>query len=97
MIIQFSPQYSNKTLDIAREGDRLRINGVEYDFSPLGEGDEIPPEAIQCQFISQPVRRVGGVLHITFRLPITIATFHEKLEPIVDPENGVVKLPVIGA
>lgn len=69
MIISFSPQRRDDTLSLEKNGDRLRINGELFNFNPLQEGDSIPDGSIPCEWITGPVQRVEGQIHVTLILP----------------------------
>lgn len=73
MIIHFSPQRRDDTLTLEKTGDRLRINGELFNFSPLGEGDTIQAgpvtSSIPCEWIVGPVERINGEIHLTLILP----------------------------
>lgn len=95
MKITLSPQISDLALDLVRDGDALGINGALYDFSALPDGATLPAGAVDCDWIVGPVERIGGVLHVTVRLPIPVmATAEQRFPaPIVDPPDGPVALP----
>ena len=95
MIIKLSPQRRNDTLGISRSGDILTINGVEYDFSPLEDGDMLPQEAVNNEFVISDVERVGGVITLTLLLPhgANASEAARFPQPVVDPPNGNVELP----
>lgn len=95
MIIALSPQRRDAPLAVSRAGDVLTINGAAYDFAPLAEGDTLPAEAVDCEFIGGDVSRIGGKLRLTLTLP------HGPNPPphvafpadIVDPPDGAIALP----
>lgn len=51
-------------LTVGFDGDVLSVDGVDYDFADLGEGDIYPEEALGNLFAS-PAIRVGGVVQVT--------------------------------
>lgn len=69
MLIHFSPQRSDETLLVDREGDALWINGQAFDLSPLPEGAELPAEATGSAWFVGAIRREAGELVVTLRLP----------------------------
>lgn len=70
MHISFSPQRREDTLTLERTApDGLRINGEDFDFGPLDEGDLIPAGTIPCEWIVGPVSRIDGEIHLTMLLP----------------------------
>lgn len=95
MNLTFSPVRFDATLELARRGDTITINGEAFDFSPLPDGATLPPEAITSDWFAGPVERVGGVLHITLRLPHGANAPQETLfpTPLTLTGNGPVSLP----
>jgi hypothetical protein len=69
MKITFLPQRRDERLELHRAGDVLTINGEEFDFAPLPEGATLPAEAIDSDWITGPVERIEGALHMTLILP----------------------------
>lgn len=95
MIIKLSPQRRDDLLVVSRAGDVLTINGVTYDFSGLLEGETLPGEAVETEFVSGDVEREGGKLHLTLLLPNgPDATEAQRFpEDIVDPPDGDIEFP----
>lgn len=76
-------------------GDVLTINGEAFDFTQLPEGATLPHGAIASDWITGPVSRINGELHLKLRLPLgpnpsQAATFPE---PIHVTQDGPVTLP----
>lgn len=97
MIIKLSPIRMDGTLTVSKEGDALTVNGVEYDFTPLPAGATLPAEAIDSEWIKCCVERtLEGELILTLRLPHRAEASQAALfpEPLVDPEDGPLELPV---
>ena len=96
MHINLSPKRKDyPTLVVTKNGDTLSINGATFDFAPLPDGATLPAEAINCEFISGPVERIDGVLHITLLLPHG-ADASESARfpaPIINPPDGELELP----
>lgn len=69
MHITLSPVRLDETLTATRAGDVLTLNGEAFDFGPLPEGATLPAEAIDSPWITGPVSRIAGELHLTLRLP----------------------------
>jgi len=69
MQIKFNPQRRNDTLNVEKQGDKLIVNGVEYDFTSIPEGATLPADAIGSDLFSGNVERVGGALKVTLTLP----------------------------
>lgn len=98
MKINLSPQVRTDALAVITAGDKLIINGEEFDFTQLPECAVLPADAVDCEFIIGDVRRQDGELHLTLLLPISWDAGHEACfpEPIVSPEDGPIKLPGAG-
>ena len=96
MKITLSPTRTDTPLIVSRAGDTLTLNGEEFDFGPLGEGETLPADAIDSPWIAGDVTRTDGVLHITLRLPHGANSPEETRfpEPIIDPPDGEVALPM---
>lgn len=90
--IKFSPQHSSAKLTIAKSNNVLTINGISYDFTPLNDGDEIPPEAIDSDVIVGGIEKVDGIVNLTIIMPYSDAAapdhirFPEPLMLIKDTE-----------
>ena len=95
MIIKFNPQRRDDVLVVEKQGDKLVVNGVEYDFTSIPEGATLPADAIDSDLFSGPVERVGGVLKVTLTLPhgpnpSKAVAFPEPINVVAD---GPVALP----
>ena len=95
MQITLSPQRNDAPLSISKQGDVLTINGQTLDFTPLPDGATLPTEAINCEFITGPVERIGGVLHLTLLLPLGPEASESARfpAPLINPPNGPLELP----
>lgn len=71
--LTLSPQFSNAELKIVKMGNVLSINDMPYDFSSLSDGDEIPPEAINNDFIVGGITKTDGIIHINIIMPYSDA------------------------
>lgn len=70
MIITFSPQRRDDTISLIKEtGETIRINGELFNFDPLQEGDMIPKDVVPCEWITGPVERKDGHVHLNIILP----------------------------
>lgn len=96
MIINFVPQrldISDFLVDV--EGDIIYINGEEFDFGPLKEGDVLPAAACSpAFFVGEITRGVNGV-ELTVSLPHGPNAPRERRfpQPITVIEDGSVDLP----
>ena len=95
MHITLSPTRTDTPLTASRAGDTLTLNGEAFDFAPLGEGETLPADAIDSEWIAGDVTRTDGTLHITLRLPHGANAPEETRfpEPIIDPPDGEIALP----
>ena len=95
MNINFTPQLRDGTLELSKMGNVLAVNGIEYDFSPLENDDEIHSSAIESEFISGVVTRKEGVINLTIILPITVDATHEQCWPTpqFNIPDGPITLP----
>lgn len=95
MKITLSPQRRDDTLTVTKQGDTLTINGTAYDFSQLPDGATLPAEAVDCEFIIDPVERINGELELTLLLPhgLNASDAARFPQPIIDPADGALELP----
>lgn len=97
MNIHFDVYRGDEDVVISKQGDRLTINGEEFDFSAIPEGALLPASAVKSEFISsaRPIERLNGEIHLTLRIPHKENASKERrfLEPIVDAPNGFLELP----
>lgn len=95
MKISLSPQLRAAPFAMSVTGDVLEIDGLAYDFTPLGEGDVLPREAVNCPWLVSDVARDGGQVTLTLILPhgpnAPAATLFPA--PITVAEDGPVSLP----
>lgn len=95
MHITLIPQRRDDRLTVSKQGDTLKINGVDFDFSVIPDGATLPASAVDCEYITGSVERKGGVLHLALLLPTgpdasQAANFPE---PLINPADGVLELP----
>ncbi|MCF6780939.1 hypothetical protein [Stutzerimonas stutzeri] len=95
MNIKISPVRMDETLTASLAGDVLTLNGEAFDFTQLPEGATLPAEAINSDWITGPVSRISGELHLTLRLPhgpnpSQNVAFPESLRVT---EDGPIRLP----
>ena len=81
MHIKLTPQRSDDTLSLARQGSALIINGQAFDFGPLPDGAVLPRDAVDCAYLASDVTRVGGILQLTLILPHGANAPRETLFP----------------
>ena len=95
MHITLTPQRSDATLSVSKQGDTLTINGIAYDFSVIPDGATLPASAVDCEYITGNVERINGILHISLILPhgpnpSQAVAFPELL---INPADGALELP----
>jgi len=93
MIINLSPQRRGESIVVSVEGDVITVNGEEYDFGQVGEGDLLPVKATPDLFVSDITRTNGAiVLTLLFPTPANATQAQNFPEPINQSE-GEVELP----
>lgn len=95
MHLNFSPQRSDETLALEKNGDVLMINGQLFDFSRLAEGEVLPADAVASPWVVGDVLRVSGEIQLNLLLPYgpeasKAARFPQALNIQAD---GLVELP----
>lgn len=95
MKIIFTPQRRNDILTLSKSGDVLTINGEDFDFSIVGEGDILPRDAVSCEFLASDITRTDGTLELTLILPhgpnsSEAARFPS---PVINPIDGDIEVP----
>lgn len=96
MRITFSPQRRDDSLALEKtSGDRLRINGKLFNFNTLNDGDTIPAGTIPCDFITGPVEKIDGEVHVTVVLPHGPNPSQAVAfpEPITVTDDGPIDVP----
>ncbi len=95
MILKLSPIRSDASLQVFRQGDTIKINGVSLNLERLLEGATLPAGAISCAWIGSAAERIDGVLALTIRMPHGAEASEQSRFPvdIVNPPDGRVHLP----
>ncbi|UGL61417.1 hypothetical protein [Xanthomonas phage DMF5-T1] len=95
MYINWSPQRCDKTLLVSKVGDMVIVNGEEFDFGPLQEGDVLPLSAVGSEYFTSDISRVDGELHIGLLLPHGPEASQAQLFPVLQhvTEEGEVTIP----
>ena len=95
VILKYSPQRRDNTLTIIKAADTLTINGTVYDFTNLLNGETLPQEAIDCEFICGDVERTNGELIIPILLPLKrgASQLAKFPDPVTINTDGQVVLP----
>ena len=69
MIINLSPIRDDNDLVVAVHGDILTLNGEDFDFGPLEEGDSLTTGAVASPLVVGEVTRLDGEIVVTILLP----------------------------
>ena len=95
MIIKLSPQRRDDTLSVVRSGSILIVNGEEFNFSRMRDGDTLPAGAIQSIWFFGQVDNIGGELSLTLILPLPSNYSPEQAFPVdlVNVPDGPVVFP----
>lgn len=91
--ISFSPQYSDRSLSLEKQGDTLIVNGDPLDFSDLPDGTEYPEEAIDNHFVIGGVSRDGDAVHLTVLFPYAASGHFDTPDAITVTRDGPITLP----
>jgi hypothetical protein len=96
MRIKLSPQRRDDPLEVVKNGGILTVNGEDFDFSPVGEGDTLPANAISSQWFFGEVNRLNGELELTLILPNPRNYSQEQAFPadLVNVPDGPVAFPL---
>jgi len=92
MKIYLSPVDGLPSVQLAKQGDTLIINGENFDFGALREGNELPTEAISSDLFYAPVQRIEGELVISIFLPLSAK--YSQAQAFPDPLIGVLDGPI---
>lgn len=95
MNIVLSPIRTDDVVSYSKKGDVITVNGEDFDFGPIKEGDRLPAKAISSFWFVGEVTRVEGVLLLTLFLPNPWNYSPEQAfpEPLLNVPDGVVVLP----
>lgn len=84
-------------LSVAKMGSSLVINGREYDFGRMQDGDSLydVSTAVDSPYVFGELHKVEGVVQMELVFPIGINAPHEAKFPesILITEDGAVTLP----
>lgn len=95
MNITLTPQVRSDSLTLSKAGDILTINGEDFDFSSIAEGDVLPQDAVDCPLLASDVTRTGGETTLTLTLPIgpNASEAARFPAPIVNAPDGAIEVP----
>lgn len=96
MLIYLSPQRRDDTLEVVKSGNVLTVNGEDFDFTPMGEGDTLPSSAISSQWFLDNVDRINGELVLTLMLPLPANYSPEQAFPLplLNVPDGLIAFPL---
>lgn len=96
MNIILSPQAYADSLTLSKAGDVLTMNGDEFDFSFIEEGDVLPSDAVECKWLVSDVTRTDGAINLSLILPIgpNASDAARFPEPILNAPDGDIEVPV---
>ena len=92
MHVTLSPQVRNDDLSLHVDGGRIKLNDHVLDFSQLSDGDIIPADDLECEWVVGQVCKEGGEIHVTVILPISSDALEEDRfpEPIIVTSGKVI-------
>lgn len=96
MRILLSPQRRDDTLEVVKRGSVLTVNGETFDFSPMGNGDTLPSDAIDSiWFVGNVEKSLEGELEVTLLFPNPWNYSQEQAFPVPleDVPDGLVIFP----
>jgi hypothetical protein len=94
MKISFSPIRRDSRSNFAVSGDVLTVDGINYDFGPLNEGDTLPRSAVSGDWLASDVTRESGEIALTVYLPHGVrAPSATRFPSPVTVTDGAVSLP----
>lgn len=95
MKINLSPMRRDDEVSVSRVGAILTINGEDFDFTQIGDGDTLPASAIASPWFTGQVDNVGGELELTLILPLPANYSQAQAfpDPITVFVDGPVALP----
>lgn len=96
MRISFTPKRSDAVLTVSKSGEKLTINGDEFDFTDMPDGATIPAREVPCAWIGDyPIERIDGSLCLTLILPIGPNPSQAVAFPVdlIDPPDGLLDIP----
>lgn len=95
MQIDYTPQRTDDTVSVSYNGDVLQVNGVDYDFSSLGEGEYLPCEEVGCPYLVSDVRRLDGSIQLTLIQPVGPPQRQSRATDPAAPTVVVRQLPAL--
>lgn len=94
-LITLSPIRLDASLELARAGDSLRVNGQSLDFSALTEGACLPAADFGCELLVSDITCTDGTVRLTLLLPHGAEASEAALypAPLTVMADGPVPLP----
>lgn len=85
--IALSPKFSEAMLRLEKSGNMLKLNGTPCHFETLNDDDdEIPSDAINCDWILGAIKKIDGIINLTIIMPYSNSEAPEYVrfpEPIM--------------
>jgi hypothetical protein len=98
MQITLSPYRGDQPITASVAGDTLTVDGTDFDFGPLADGDRLPAEATRSDHFTGWIERIDGTIHLTLRLPHgPAAPAATRFPHPITAADGSVALPVYGS
>lgn len=94
--IHFFPLRCDDTelLTVSVSKDVITINGIDYDFSPLVDGDSLGSDAIESRKFLGMITRTGKDINVTLQMPYRDGAPESVTFPTpVSVKSGKVKVP----
>lgn len=97
------PQDGTFQPSVSVSGYVLTVDGVDLDFGPLADGDELPADAVDCPWVvknlGQEITRENGRVVLNLRCPIGLNAPEASRfpDPIIVDTDGPVTLPAFSA
>lgn len=97
MRINLVPQRRDGTLEIVRAGETLIVNGEQFDFSTMVDGDSLPGDAVASPWFDaySHIKKADGELELTLILPLPVnySPAQASPAPLLVTADGPVALP----
>ena len=95
MVIYLYPVRLEESLVVFKQGQTLTVNGEQFDFSPMEDGDSLPAIAVSSKWFTGNIDHVAGNLSLTLILPIPANFSPEQAFPLplTDVPDGPVVFP----
>jgi hypothetical protein len=95
MRIKLSPQRRDDSLSVVKTGKILTVNGEDFDFTRMVDGDTLPQTATSGIWFAGDIDQTAGELTLTLLMPLPVNYSPEQAFPVdlVDVPDGPVVFP----